>query len=623
MHMKKTIESIKTIIPFTTILALFYLLIEYFVILPIDSDLVLRVAIFLGLLPLSVDILGSVINKRFGVDLIALVSISGSLFLGEYLAGAVILLMLSGGEYLESYAIRRSKKELHNLLSLAPRFAQIRMNGKVEKIDIAKVKIDDEVIVKPGEIVPIDGIIIEGVSSFDESTITGEAIPVEKAIHDWVYSGVVNKESVVIVKVMKTSENSKYQQIVKLVEQAENDRAPFVRLADRYSVWFTILAFALAGFAWLISNDPVRALTVLVVATPCPLILATPIAFASGVSKGAGRGVIIKSGATIEQLARSKTFVFDKTGTLTEGRPQIKEIKNFSKRYINEDLISIAASLEQYSEHVLSKGFIDYAKSKKINLENPIDLKESFGKGINGKIGGINYKLGKLNYVLDGFDTKYVDDFKGKNSQDTSEGNILVYLGDVKNQEVLASYVLSDKPRKNILKEIKILKNLGIKKFVMLTGDKESIAKEYAKKFEISEFIAEISPEEKMAKIADIKKNSDDPVVMIGDGINDSPALATADVGIAFGILGTNATTDAGDIIITSGNFDRVSYTYSLSQKVLEIARQGIYIGMGLSTILMFFGAFGLFVPAIGALLQEVIDFIVILNSLRVKVRLK
>jgi heavy metal translocating P-type ATPase len=619
----KIIELLKTIIPFTTILALIFCLFELVVILPINSDIILRFSIILGLIPLTVDILRSIMNKRFGVDLIALVSITGSLLLGEYLAGAVVLLMLSGGEYLEGYALRRSKKELHNLLSLAPRFAHLRNNGVINKIDIEKVKIDDEIIVKPGEIVPVDGIILEGISSFDESTITGEAIPVQKTVHDWVYSGVVNKESAIVVKVMKTSQNSKYQQIVKLVEQAENDRAPFVRLADRYSVWFTVLAFTLAGTAWLISNDPVRALTVLVVATPCPLILATPIAFASGVSKGAGKGVIIKSGATIEQLARSKTFVFDKTGTLTMGRPQIVDVVNFTKNIQTDELIKISASLEQYSEHVLSKGFLDYAKSKKLHLVNPLDLKETFGKGISGMVDGVYYKLGKQNYVLDDFGKKYIDDFKSKNSQVTSEGNILVYLADVKKQEIIASFKLSDKPRKNILREIEILRDLGIKKLVMLTGDKESIAKEYSEKFSIPDYIAEISPEQKMEKIDEIKKNSNHPVVMIGDGINDSPALAKADIGIAFGVLGTNATTDAGDIVITSGNFDRVSYTYSLSKKVLEIAKQGIFIGMGLSTLLMFFGAFGLFVPAIGALLQEVIDFIVIINSLRVKVRLK
>jgi heavy metal translocating P-type ATPase len=621
--MKKFIDILKTLIPFTTILALLYWLSGFAITLPINSDIIFKVSIVLGLVPLAVDILGSIINKRFGVDLIAIVSITGSLLLGEYLAGAVILLMLSGGEYLEGYALRRSKKELHNLLSLAPRFAHIRKDGEILKIDIDKVKIDDEIIVKPGELVPVDGIILEGISSFDESTITGEAIPVEKTVHDWVYSGVVNKESAVVVKVMKTSVNSKYQQIVKLVEEAEKDRAPFVRLADRYSVWFTILTFALAGVSWLISNDPIRALTVLVVATPCPLILATPIAFASGVSKGAGRGVIIKSGATIEQLARSKTFVFDKTGTLTEGRPQIVNLEKFSEKYQTDDLVKISASLEQFSEHVLSKGFLDYAKSKKIHLINPTGLKESFGNGIKGEINGVSYKLGKLNYVLNGFEPKYIEKFKELNSVDTTEGKILVFLGNVNNQEIIASFLLSDKPRKDIVKEIQLLKNLGVRKFVMLTGDKESIAKEYSEKFSISEYIAEISPEEKMIKIEEIKKNSKHPVVMIGDGINDSPALAKADIGIAFGVLGTNATTDAGDIVITSGNFDRVSYTYSLSKKVLEIAKQGIFIGMGLSTILMFFGAFGLFVPAIGALLQEVIDFIVIINSLRVKVRLK
>lgn len=576
-----------------------------------------------GLIPLTADILLALKNKHFGVDIIALVSISGSLILGEYLAGATILLMLAGGEYLESYAIRRSRKELSNLIALAPRFALVRKGLKLEKVQIDKVEIGDEILVKPGETVPVDGIIIEGVSSFDESTITGESIPLEKKVQDRVVSGVINKDSAVVIRATKNAGDSKYQQIVKLVKSAEADKAPFVRLADKYSVWFTLIALILAGVAWLISGDPVRALTVLVVATPCPLILATPIAFASGVSKAAGRGVIFKSGANIEQLATSEAMIFDKTGTLTKGKPEIIDIKilNNKSKLSRDKIITIASSLEQLSEHVLSSGFTNIAVKEKLDIVVPKKFSESFGQGVAGVIQDVGYKLGKLEYVAENFNTKDIEELKKIVDKASFQGQILVFLADQKNKQILAQFTLSDSPRVGVKEELINLRKLGIKTILMLTGDKEMVAKRLSKEFGIEEYIAQCSPEEKMKKVLELKTNNEYPVVMVGDGINDSPALAIADVGIAFGILGSNATTDAGDIVVTADEFNRISYSLLLSQNVLKIAKQGILIGIGLSLVLMVFGTMGFFSPVRGALMQEVIDVLVILNALRVKVK--
>lgn len=621
--MQEILLKIKTVIPFTTLLALALWILNELLGFNYQVGKILFVAIVFGLIPLTADILLALKNRHFGVDIIALISISGSLILGEYLAGATILLMLAGGEFLENYAMRRSRKELSNLIALAPRVALVRRGTKLEEVNINKVKIGDEIMVKPGETVPVDGTIIEGASSFDESTITGESIPLEKKVQDRVVSGVINKDAAIVIRATKNASDSKYQQIVKLVKTAEADKAPFVRLADKYSVWFTLITLIFAGVAWYISGDPVRALTVLVVATPCPLILATPIAFASGVSKAAGRGVIFKSGANIEQLATSKIMIFDKTGTLTQGKPEIVDIKIFDNRQqlSREEIILIASSLEQLSEHVLSSGFTKFAIKEKLEIIVPEMFSESFGEGVSGKIGSVNYKLGKLDYVTENFADMNIKEFHDAVDEALSEGQILVFLADQKNKQVLAQFTLSDSPRVGVKEELIKLRRSGIKTLLMLTGDKEVVAKRLSKEFGFEEYIAQCSPEEKMRKVLELKKANNYPVVMVGDGINDSPALATADVGIAFGILGSNATTDSGDIVVTTDEFNRISYSLSLSQNVLKIAKLGIFIGIGLSIVLMLFGTLGYFTPVRGALMQEVIDVLVILNALRVKVK--
>ena len=329
------------------------------------GSFVLLISIVIGVIPLAREIVTALLRKHFGVDVLAIIAILAALFLGEYVAAAVILLMLSGGEALETYALKRARKELTSLLSNAPRIAHIKRDGIIEDVSVEVVKVSDTLIVKPGEIIPVDGRVVEGISQVDESTLTGESLPVENIPQSPVFSGSINTSSVLEIEATKISRDSKYSQIVRLVQEAERSKAPFVRLADRYSVWFTTISLVIAAAAWISSGELVRAVAVLVVATPCPLILATPIAFASGISKAAKRGVIIKHGGVIEKLAEAKCFLFDKTGTITFGTPRITRIIPYAD-YSEDEALHMAASLDQLSTHILARAFLNHIKTKRL-----------------------------------------------------------------------------------------------------------------------------------------------------------------------------------------------------------------------------------------------------------------
>ncbi len=343
---------------------------------------ILLLTLCIGSIPLIITIVQSMIRRQFGVDLIAIVAIVSSAVLGEYLAGAVILLMLSGGEALESYALHRARKDLTALVERAPRTAHTMQGGSVVDVPAASVQIGDIVLVKPGEMIPLDGDVIEGRASVDESFLTGESMPVMKSTGSAVMSGSVAMDGVLHIRTLKSSSESKYQQIIRLVKEAEEKKAPFVRLADRYSVWFTSATFVLAVLAWVLSHDPLRLLAVLVVATPCPLILATPIAFASGISRAAKLGIIVRSGGSLEKLGDARSFAFDKTGTLTLGTPKVQSVVSF--RGSTKDLLTIAASLDQLSPHVLARSLVQRAASENITLAYPQDFHEELGEGVAG-----------------------------------------------------------------------------------------------------------------------------------------------------------------------------------------------------------------------------------------------
>lgn len=578
------------------------------------EDAIFLVTLLIGSLPLLVDIGTSILHGRFGIDLIAIVAIATSIVLGEFLAGSVILLMLSGGEALESFALRRARKDLTNLFERAPRLAHIMRNGSVVDIPAESVNVGEIVLVKPGEMIPVDGEVVEGSASVDESFLTGESLPLRKIRGGKVMSGSVAIDGVLHIRTLRSSLESKYQQIIRLVKEAEERKAPFVRLADRYSVWFTIATLFLAVLAWVLSYDPLRLLAVLVVATPCPLILATPIAFASGISRAAKMGIIVRSGGSLEKLGEARSFAFDKTGTLTLGAPRVQRIMAFGS-VKHDDVLALAASIDQLSPHVLARSIAQEAAARGMSLTYPDTFHEHVGEGVSGMMHGVEYHFGRLQFVVS---KGVIADERMHSLHDAAkdQGQILVFLAT--KTEMLGAVEFSDEPRPDAQGLYERLKTLGIERVLMLTGDRVKAAERSAQKigFPKESVRAECLPEVKVEEVLRLHRESP-PVVMVGDGVNDAPAIAAADVGIAMGSHGSSATSEAGDIVILVDRIERVADALEIGQRVLLIAKQSVFIGMGLSIVLMVIASLGYIAPLMGALMQEVIDVIVILNALR------
>lgn len=599
--------SLDTAIPLFVLFGLFSSGIAYMEGMGDLMQKILLFTLFFGSLPLFFDIAKSILSRQFGVDLIALVAIASSLAFGEYLAGTVILLMLSGGEALEDFALRRARRDLTKLLQRAPVRAHKKEGDTIRDVPVEHVAIGDVLVIRMGEVVPVDGVVLKGSAMVDESALTGEPLPVSKSTGAEVMSGSIAKDGVLEVRAERESHESRYQRIVRLVKDAENKKAPFVRLADRYSVWFTCIAFVLALLAWILSGDPVRSLAVLVVATPCPLILATPIAFAAGISRSARRGIIVKNGGVLEKLGEAKTLVFDKTGTLTFGAPAVTNVHAVAGS--SDDVLRIAASLEQFSGHILARSVVSHARKQQIKLSIPEKFEEVLGKGVTGEIGGRKYLFGRHEFLQkQGIAVP---------SPEHSREVISVWLAD--ERKVLGSIQFADHIRPGVRELFTHISDLAIKHVVMLTGDKRDAALHIAKEIGIptASVKAEMLPEDKLDEVEKLKRQSP-PVIMIGDGVNDAPAITAADVGIAMGAHSSGESSEAGDIVITVDRIERVGEALIIARRVMHIALQSIGVGIGLSIGLMILAAFGYIKPVFGAMAQEVVDVVVILNALRV-----
>ncbi|MEO8863197.1 MAG: heavy metal translocating P-type ATPase [Candidatus Saccharimonadales bacterium] len=565
---------------------------------------VLGISAIINVIPLLWGMIGDIRDGTYGVDILAATAIITSVVLHEYWAGMVIVLMLTGGEALEDYAEKRAKNELTSLLERKPQKAHV-IRGK-NTIDIAasKVEVGDRVVILPGEVVPVDGDIIEGSSSLDESSLTGESLPVSKHPGDQLLSGSINIEGAITIKAIHTAKDSQYEQIIKLVQSATNSKAPFVRLADRYSIPFTVVSFIIAGSVWIISGDPIRFLAVIVVATPCPLLLAAPIALISGMSRAAKHGVIIKTGSALERLAAVETIAFDKTGTLTSGKPVIGSIKTFNN-YTKNDVLATAAGLEQGSTHVLAQTIVGAAQKAKLKIATIKQVKETPGHGLTGRSGGKTVIIGRDSYM--------------------QHQGIILPPNVIKSIKQTTSYVaidgklagtisFTDEIRGNSYSMLKKLKDLGIKHTLMVTGDNEPTAKAIAKKLGIEEVVANCLPGDKIIALEGVKHR---PVAFVGDGVNDAPVLTAADVGIALGARGSTAASESADVVIMLDDIGKVSSTIEIAKYTFFIARQSILIGIFISIGLMGIFATGRFKPIYGAAIQELVDVTVILNALR------
>lgn len=569
------------------------------------AHIVLAVSAGINLIPLLWGMIQDLRVGTYGVDILAATAIASSLLFREYWTAIIIVFMLTGGEALEDYAEKRAQSELTALLSRAPQKAHVLRGRKEIDIPASQVQVGDKVVVKPGEVVPVDGTILEGTSDFDESSLTGESLPVTKVAGQEILSGSLAVDGSVVIKASNNASDSQYSQIIKLVKSAQASRAPFVRLADVYAVPFTLLSFTIALGAWALSGDSLRFLQVLVVATPCPLILGAPIALVSGMSRAAKHGIIIKNGGALEQLAKIKTLGFDKTGTLTEGLPKVKKVETFGS-YKQSDVLSYASALEQKSNHVLAQTIVDYAASKKIKPVKAKNIQEIPGMGLRSVVSGKTVLVGKFNLMKE----EKVTLAKNITAQSIKDTAAYVAI----DGSLAGIITFEDALRPEAKKTLARIQALGIKQLLMVTGDNNTTAQAIAKKLGITKVVAEAMPGDKLIAIENAEKQ---PVGFVGDGVNDAPVLTVASVGIALGARGSTAASESADVVILQDDLEHVATSVDIAKKTIRVAKQAILTGIFLSVVLMFIFASGKFAPIYGAAIQELVDVVVIIYALR------
>jgi heavy metal translocating P-type ATPase len=559
---------------------------------------------------LAFSIVRDFLAGRLGVDAIALVSMSGALALGQPLAGAVVALMYSGGNVLEDIAIARAEHDLRSLVDRAPREAHRRVGDRIEEVPISAVAVGDQLLVHAGEVVPVDGVLTSSAATIDESALTGEPIPVVKARGAAILSGSLNAGETFELTVSAAAGESTYAGIVRLVTAAQTAKAPFVRLADRYALIFLPIALALAFVAWLISGDLIRSLAVLVAATPCPLILAAPVAFIAGVAQAARRGILVKGGGPLEALARAHTVLFDKTGTLTVGGARLLSVE-VAPGETADEVLMLGASLEQASHHVLASAIVQAGVERGLSLKVPEQVRETVGSGLHGVIDGRHVAAGSRDLIFAG---ARVGEWASRAMRRASWRSALVVFIAVEGRPI-GALLLADELRPDTPRAIRLLREAGVARMVMVTGDRAAAAQAIGAALDLDAVLADRVPSDKVDAVRSEQRLH--PTIMVGDGINDAPALASADVGIALGARGASASSEAADVVILADRLDRVGEAIVIAQRARRIAIESIVAGMGLSILAMLAAVFGWLMPVPAAIVQEVIDVAVILNALR------
>lgn len=555
---------------------------------------------------LLVDIVTSLRSGRVGLDIIALLSIGAALAFGEYLAAAIVALMYSGGQFLETYADRKARRDMSQLLARAPRLAILYRDGALVEVPIDAIQPGDRLLIRRGDVVPVDGVVADGTAIIDQSALTGEAMPVRHRVGEEVMSGTANAGEAFDLVALRRAGESTYAAIVRLVEQAGQSRAPMSRLADRYSLVFLGITVAIAGAAWLSTGDPIRAVAVLVVATPCPLILAVPIAWVSGMSRAARSGILVKGGTALETMARIKVLVIDKTGTLTVGMPKVTDIR-CADMFQPDEILRLAGSLDQASKHSIAEAIVANARRRGLTLAVPSGVAESPGEGVTGEVEGRRVTVGGR---------RYVSSILGKpmpRRPGIAPGTITVAVA-IDGMHA-GEIVLADRLREGTQKLLQNLRELGVERIVLATGDRADVAQAVTAGMDINSVRAELTPDEKVQVVLSERKQG--PVMMAGDGVNDAPALAVADVGVAMGARGAAASAQAADVVLLVDQVDRIVPAIRIARYSRRIALQSVIAGIALSGIAMIAAAFGYLPPVQGAILQEVIDIAVILNALR------
>ena len=581
-------------------------LVFFFTGMTLQLAIVAYVVVGVTIVVAGIDMIKALKSGHWGLDILAIVAMVATLAVEEYLAGLIIALMLTGGEALEDRAVSRASQELDTLIHRRPTFANVLDEDgvSVHRVSIDDVQVHDVLIVRGSEIVPVDGQLLSDHASLDESSVTGESLPVGKQPGATITSGTVNGTEAFRMQATTDAANSHYAKIVRLVQDAVDSRAPMVRLADRYAVPFTIISLVVAGIAWWYSGDPVRFAEVLVVATPCPLLIGAPVSFIGGMSSAARANVIVKDGSTLERLAKIKSAAFDKTGTLTRGTPRVARIEPMTGSA--EQTLQLAASAEQYSVHVFAEPIVKYGRARNTELLAITQADEIATNGVAATTStGDAIRVGKASFIAEvvaGFD-----------ELELTAGETAVYVSC--NTELIGVIVLADPLRDTAPVTLQWLSQHGVVHMNMVTGDMLGTAQAVAKEvgFAPDQVYASMTPTDKV----EVVKIMPGPTLMVGDGINDAPILAAADVGIAMGARGATAASESADAVITSENFARLADVVHIAKRTVSIALQSIWFGISVSIGLMSIAAFGYLPATFGALLQEVVDIVAIVVALR------
>jgi len=572
-------------------------------------------ALLIGGSPVVYHTFRGILKGKFAADIVAMLAIITAVLTDEAFAGVIIVLMQTGGEALDDYGFRRASTSLDALIARAPKIAnRKRIDGAIEEVEVKEVAIGDAVIVRSGDLIPVDGLLVRGPAEVDESALTGEPLPRTKIDGDVLMSGSLNVGQTFEMSATHVSTESQYSKIVELVRKAEQEKPPIQRLADRYAVVFTPVTIGVAVLGWLLTHNVSTVLAVLVVATPCPLILATPLAVICGVNRAAKESIIVKSGAAIEQIGRGRVVMFDKTGTLTYGSPIVDRIVSLDGE--ERDILRKTASVEQLSSHPVAKALAESGMNRFGALQMPTNFREAPGQGVEADLDGEHILVGSQNFCEAKLSRTFDSKASGALEHIRDRGRMATFVAiDDKPAGVV---VFTDQIRPGVPAMMIRLRELGIEQTVMLTGDNKVNAEVIAREAGIGRVEANLLPAQKVEEVRELTRRYG-RTIMVGDGINDAPALASATVGVAMGAHGTGISSEAADIVLLVDDVTKVADAIEIGQRMLRVAKESIFFGLGASFVLMVIASLGFIQPAVGALLQEVIDVTVILNALRAR----
>jgi len=579
---------------------------------PLGMNLALAAAVLSGYPIVRNSVTSTITNKKLNAEVLVTCALIASIWVGEYLAGAIVVLMMNVGELLEDITIAKTGEAVRSLMELEAETARVIRDGKEMEIDIDKVRVGDLVLVKPGEKIPIDGKIKEGRGEVNQAPITGESTLITKEVGDDVFGGTLNQVGVLKVEVTRVATETTLSKIIDLVHKAQAAKPPIERVADRFASWFTPTMLALSFLVWLITGEVLRAVTVLVVACPCALVIATPTAVVAGIGNAARRGILIKGGAILEVIGKLTTFVFDKTGTLTYGAPTVRFTRSFGG-VSEKEVLSLAGTAEKHSEHPLAESILARCREDEAWPFEPEKTEVIVGRGIVARKDGKEIIVGNERLFMEK-GIALTSDAKTFLDDMSSSGSTGILVGH--EARIIGGIGIADVLKADVHQSIQDIKKLGIKKVLMLTGDNQNVAQAISEGAGLDEIVADLLPEDKLEYIKKLKGQGD-KVAMVGDGINDAPSLVEADVGIAMGVIGTDAAIEAADIALTGDDLNKASEAIALSRKTVSIIKQSLFISIAINGFALILASLGSIGPIVGAIVHNIGSIVVVGNSSR------